>query len=135
MDIRALEAPITATAASANSFTGLSKRRSTVRPSSRSFLQTSWATRVRARGRSDYAGTANPRPTVFYLRSVAHVIKCQFVHRAFQTPIDCQAIFTILPANLVGYARECTRPIRLRRDCIAALERCFLAQCRPGDPR
>ena len=38
-------------------------------------------------------------------------IKCHFFDRAFQMPIDCQAIFTILPANLVGYAREGAPPI------------------------
>jgi hypothetical protein len=38
-------------------------------------------------------------------------IKCHFFDRAFQTPFDCQAIFTILPANLVGYAREGAAPI------------------------
>ncbi len=30
--------------------------------------------------------------------------KMDFFDRAFQTPFDCQAIFTILPANLIGYA-------------------------------
>jgi hypothetical protein len=36
-------------------------------------------------------------------------IECHFVHRAFQTPIDCQAIFAILPANLVGYVLKDAR--------------------------
>jgi hypothetical protein len=53
--IRASRAPKMTTASSANSFTGLSERRSTVRPSSRSLLQTSWATRGLARRRSDHA--------------------------------------------------------------------------------
>jgi len=62
-------------------------------------------------------------------------IECQFIHRAFQTPIDSQAIFTILPANIVGYARKGARPIELRRDGIGAFEARFLAQDHPGDPR
>jgi hypothetical protein len=41
MDIRTFRAPINTSAPSAIFLTGLSKRRSTVRPSSRSFLQTS----------------------------------------------------------------------------------------------
>ncbi|NEV14904.1 winged helix-turn-helix domain-containing protein (plasmid) [Rhizobium tropici] len=39
-------------------------------------------------------------------------IMCHFLNRAFQTPIDCQAIFTILPANLIGLrAIACSDPI------------------------
>ena len=46
----------------------------------------------------------------------------------FETPIDCQAIFTILPANIVGYMPKGLQRISLRHDSIAALEACFLAQ-------
>jgi len=59
-------------------------------------------------------------------------IKCHLPYRAFQTPIDSQAIFTILPANLFGYALAGARPILLCRDRVAAFKVVSLPQ---GPPR
>jgi len=58
-----------------------------------------------------------------------------FFARAVQTLVDCQAISTVLPANLVGPIRAGARG-RSRSDCrrVTAVEDGVLAQGGPGNP-
>lgn len=68
-------------------------------PFARGFYGVLSSLRQRIRSR-EHAQGQDGHPRVWSRHNLSG-IECHFGNRAFQTPIDSQAIFTILPANLV----------------------------------
>ena len=59
-----------------------------------------------------------------------------FFDRDFRTPFECQAIFSILPANPIGLRELCAALISLNHGHrVTAFKARFLAQDGPSYPR
>ncbi len=89
MDIRTFRAPIKTSATGAIFLAELSKRRSTVRPSSRSSLQTSLGHAFLVCSRSYYIAAGWLRSKLVSLRKAAHAIRANLFASATTTALRC----------------------------------------------